>query len=136
MSIGTNGTTGNRDFGNTCCVLFCRIFCSKSINRCIRSIAGVSISTYRAVCTATIDAMEHTTASDCDIGVTLDETESYIIIVTKATTIDVAVGSTTLTRGTDGTTTDRDIRVTANLRQLTTAIDTLSNRDALKACDF
>ena len=136
MSIGTNGTTGNRDFGNTSCVLFCRIICSKSTNRCIGSIAGVSISTDRAVGTAAIDTMEHTATSDCDIRVTLDKTESDIRVVAKATAIDIAVGSATLVGSTYGTAADRDIRVTANLRQLTTAIDTLSNRDALKACDF
>ena len=88
MTVCTNGTASDVNRSLTGIVI-------RTIrDSCVRIFAGVSISTYRAVGTTTIDTMEHITASDCYIRVTLDETESHIIIMTKSTAIDVAVNST------------------------------------------
>ena len=90
MSIGTNGTTKNSDGSLT------GVCCSKTTDSCIGSFAGVIISTYRAVCTATIYIMENSTAINSNISVTLDETDSDVITATKTAAIDVAVFGATL----------------------------------------
>ena len=90
MSVSTNGTTENSDSSLTC------VCCLKSSDSCISCFAGISISTYRAVCTATIYIMENSTAINSNISVTLDETDSDVITATKTAAIDVAVFGATL----------------------------------------
>ena len=89
MTVSTYYTTLNGDGSLT------SVFCM-SIDSRIRSFAGISISTYRAVCAATIYIMENVTAIDCDFCVTLDETISDIGLTTEATAIDITISSTAI----------------------------------------
>ena len=105
MSVSTNGTTENSDSSLT------GVFCM-SIDSSISIFSLISISTYRAVCTATIYIMENSTAINSNIRVTLDETDSDVITATKTAAIDVAVFSATFTFCSDGTTVHNNVRTT------------------------
>ena len=121
MSVGTNSTALNKDSSLT------RIWRSKSTDGSIDILAGIRVSTYRAVCTTTIDVMENVTAIDGNIRVTRDKTNSDVSAATIATAIDIAIDRTALTFCSNGTAINYDICVTIYTGLRTTAIDRLQN---------
>ena len=77
--------------------------------------------THRAVSATTIDIMDNGRFDGLrgilnrNAGITLDKTEPHIVSTAKATAIDIAIHSTTKTCSTDGTATDGNMSVAADL---------------------
>ena len=144
MSVGTDSTTNDTDSSLT------GVFCM-SIDSSISIFSLISISTYRTVCTATIYIMENSAAINSNISVTLDETDSDVIIATETAAIDVtilstAIDSLTILRSSDSTAVHKNVRTAIYCCQRTTTINRplnsgcmtfniVTNRDVRVTCN-